>query len=183
MGSPFKESDTKNPINFYGLTKNHGEEKIINIAEKYYIFRISWVYGIYGNNFPKTIIDLTKKKSQIDVVNDQIGAPTPTLFIVNTVQKILQEYEMHSTSFGIYNCTPSGECTWHDIASTILEKFKNEKNCICKKINPVSSNNFKTIAKRPKYSLLNSESVITTFDIDIKKWDFYFDNFLDNLSY
>ena len=183
IGRPFTESDTTNPINFYGLTKNNGEEKIVNISKKYFIFRISWVYGMYGKNFPKTIIDLTKKKSKLDVVNDQIGVPTSSIFILNTIIKILQEYRIHSSSYGIYNCTPIGACSWHDIASIILKKYKDEKNCICKNINPVSSDKYKTIAKRPKYSLLNSESLSTTFDIDIKKWDFYFDEFLADFHY
>lgn len=182
-GRPFKESDKKNPINFYGYSKDQGEEKIIQIAKKYFIFRVTWVYGVYGNNFPKTIIDLTKKKYELNVVDDQIGAPTSTLFIVNSMIKILHEYKIHSTSFGIYNCTPTGRCSWHDIAERILEKYKNEKKCICKKINPVGSDEFKTIAKRPKYSLLDNESIISTFNTDIKSWDFYFDNFLEEFNY
>lgn len=182
-GEPFKESDTKNPINFYGLTKHHGEEKIINIAKKYFIFRVTWVYGIYGNNFPKTIINLTKEKSKLNVVNDQIGVPTSTSFIVNTIIAIMHKYKIHSTSYGVYNCTPIGKCSWYDIASRILEKYKNEKKCICKKIHPVSSRQFKTIAKRPKYSVLNTESLVATFDINIKNWDFYFNDFLEKFDY
>ena len=86
LGRPFKESDRKNPINYYGISKDKGEKKIINYAKKFFIFRVSWVYGLYGNNFPKTIIKLMKNRNELSVINDQVWAPTSTKFIVNSVK-------------------------------------------------------------------------------------------------
>lgn len=180
---PFKESDVKNPINFYGITKDRGEEKIINFARKFFIFRISWVYGLYGQNFPKTIIRLIKNMNELNVVNDQIGVPTSTKFIVNGIKNILGKQEISQDDYGIYNFTPKGQCTWYDIALRVFKKYKNKKNCICKKIIPVSSDKFPTIAKRPIYSLLDNELIIRRFNIEINEWDVYFDDFLNEIDY
>ena len=181
--NPFKESDAKNPINFYGITKDRGEEKIINFARKFFIFRISWVYGLYGQNFPKTIIRLIKNMNELNVVNDQIGVPTSTKFIVNGITNILGKQEISQDDYGIYNFTPKGQCTWYDIALRVFKKYKNKKNCICKKIIPVSSDKFPTIAKRPIYSLLDNELIIRCFKIEINEWDVYFDDFLNEIDY
>ena len=74
--SPIKEKNKKDPINFYGYSKHLGEEKIFKILKKFFIFRISWVYGEYGENFPKKIIELMKKNKELNIVNDQFGSPT-----------------------------------------------------------------------------------------------------------
>lgn len=180
---PFKEFDRKNPVNFYGITKSKGEEQIINYAKKFFIFRISWVYGQYGNNFPKTIIKLIKKQNELNVVNDQVGVPTSTKFIVDSVKNILKKKKINEADFSIYNCTPKGQCTWHDIASKILEKYKNEEDCICRKIIPVSSDEFITIAERPSYSLLDNGLILKKFNLKINDWSFYLDEFLHELKF
>lgn len=182
LGRPFTETDKKNPVNYYGFTKHIGEEKIMNISKKYFIFRVSWLYGLFGNNFPKKIIHLTKSKIKLDVVNDQIGVPTSTLFVVDIVRCILSRPKYYD-SFGLYNMVPSGECSWNDMANIILEKYKLHKNCMCKKINPVSSDKFKTLAKRPSYSVLSNQSLIADFKISPHAWDLYFYDFLDSMEY
>lgn len=181
-GRPFKESDEKNPINFYGITKDKGEEKIINNTKRFFIFRISWVYGLYGSNFPKTIIKLIKNRDKLNVINDQIGAPTSTKFIVNSIKQILNKQQINETDFGIYNCTPKGQCTWYDIALRVLEKYKNEKDCICREIIPVSSDKFITIAERPSYSLLDNGLIVKKFNLKINDWSVYMDEFLHELK-
>ncbi len=183
INRPFKENDKKNPINYYGMTKHLGEEKIINIAKKYFIFRVSWLYSIYGNNFPKTIMSLTKVKNELDVVNDQIGIPTSTTFVVAIVENILQNFQANHNLYGVYNCVPYGECSWNEIANKILDKNILDKKCVCKKINPVNSEKFNTIAKRPFYSVLNNESLISNFNLSLQNWEYYFDNFLNDIQY
>ena len=183
LGRPYLETDKKSPINFYGETKHLGEEKILKFCKSFFIFRVSWVYGKFGDNFPKKIIRLTKEKSELDVVRDQIGVPTSTKFIVEIVSHILTNYDQSQKNFGIYNLTPGGESSWYQIALKIFDKFRHEKECICNKINPVSSSQFKTTALRPKYSLLNNLSVSRTFNIDLLDWDLYFNNFLNDIEY
>ncbi|MBT61499.1 MAG: dTDP-4-dehydrorhamnose reductase [Euryarchaeota archaeon] len=182
-GRPFLETDKKNPINFYGETKHLGEEKILKFSNKFFIFRVSWVYGKFGDNFPKKIIRLTKERSELNVVRDQIGVPTSTKFIVETISHILSNYEKSQKNFGIYNLTPNGESSWYKIALKIFDKFRNEKNCICNKINPVSSTQFKTTAFRPEYSLLCNTSLSRTFKIELSSWESSFNNFLNDIEY
>ena len=180
-GRPFIETDRKVPINAYGETKHLGEEQILKNAKKYLIFRISWVYGVWGNNFPNKIIDLSKSKENINVVSDQVGVPTSTLMIVDFVQKIISFSNLEK-NYGIYNLTPSGQCSWFDIANVIYERFKSKKNFQLKKLFPVKSSEFRTKAIRPIYSVLDNSLIKKTFGLTIKDWSFYMNDFLDKVE-
>lgn len=181
LGKPFTEYDKKDPINEYGKTKHLGEEQILKYTEKYLIFRISWVYGIWGKNFPNTILSLSKSKENIDVVSDQTGAPTSTLMIVNIIQKIIS-FPTLDQNYGIYNLTPSGQCSWFDIAILIYKKFSPKESFQLKKIYPIKSNDFKSKARRPIYSVLDNSLIKKTFDLSIKDWSFYLNHFLDKVD-
>ena len=96
---------------------------------------------------------------------------------------ILGEANMDGSIYISDKITPGSEEEKKVVKKEKVQKYKNEKKCICKKIHPVSSRQFKTIAKRPKYSVLNTESLVATFDINIKNWDFYFNDFLEKFDY
>lgn len=183
LSKPFLETDIKNPINYYGYTKHMGEEKILQYAKKFLIFRVSWVYGLYGDNFPKKIIKLAKSNKEIKVVNDQFGIPTSTKFIVNTILKILNS-DVKKSDFGIYHLTPSGQTSWYKFAELIQTKINtnNSKNFEPIKIIPVSSNEFKTIANRPIFSILDNSKIKKTFKINTYSWETYFENFFDEIK-
>jgi dTDP-4-dehydrorhamnose reductase len=180
-GRPFTETDKKSPINIYGETKHLGEEQIVKFAEKFLIFRISWVYGEWGKNFPNTIISLSKSKKKIDVVSDQIGSPTSTLMIVCLIHKIISSPNLEK-NYGIYNLTPSGQCSWFDISELIHKRLRSKKSCKLETISPVNSDAFETIAKRPSYSVLDNSLIKKTFNLDIKDWSFYLNHFLDKVD-
>jgi dTDP-4-dehydrorhamnose reductase len=179
---PILEDNTKKPINYYGKTKHLGEEIIINKMKKYFIFRISWVYGLHGSNFPKTIIELTKTKTNLSVINDQIGCPTPTFLIVNVIKLILRDNDLIK-KYGIYNLAPLGSTSWYEIAYQIYEYFADNPKCKLENIEPVKSTSYITKAKRPKYSVLDNNKIIKNFNLNFKKWDLYLKEFLSNISY
>jgi dTDP-4-dehydrorhamnose reductase len=140
---PYEINDIPNPINYYGLTKYLGEEIIKSLLTKYFIFRISWVFGPNGKNFVNTILRLSKEKTSINVVNDQIGSPTYTIDIGNF---LLSNQDF---SYGTHHLTNNGFITWYEFAEIIVKASK--FTCV---VNPISSFDYKTLAKRGKNSRL-----------------------------
>ena len=176
---PIREDEKKDPINEYGRSKHLGEENILKLCKDFFIFRISWVYGKYGNNFPKKIISLLNNYEKIDVIDDQIGIPTPTTLVTSTVEAIFFN-ENFMKMRGIYNIAPSGYTNWYEMARIIklrldlinTEKFSN------KKINPVKSAYFASAARRPHYSRLSNEKLRKTFKINPLNWKVYFKKYI-----
>ena len=179
---PLIEEDLKKPINVYGDSKLEGEIEIINTLENYFILRVCWVYGRNGKNFPKTILKLAKEKKELKVVCDQLGSPTPTVLIVDIVHNILKKIDENFKNFGIYHVSPDGCCSWYDVACRVLEYASDKSEYILKKVTPVSSNEFITKAKRPKYSYLNTNKLVSTFDIKADHWTKYLDEFLNEIG-
>lgn len=166
----YLETDSPNPINYYGQTKLHGENVILNSKCNFLIFRISWLYSQYGKNFYKTISKLSSEKKDIDVVNDQSGIPTSADFVVSKVYEILFNTSITEDNCNqIYHLAPKRQATWYDFAKEIVKTCNN----FCT-VNPVSSETFKTRAVRPKNSLLSSEKFEKSFKVDIKDWQHYY---------
>ncbi|MCD6556045.1 MAG: sugar nucleotide-binding protein, partial [Bacteroidales bacterium] len=163
---PYIEDDKPNPQSVYGITKLKGEEFVKNTC-KYFIIRTSWLYSSFGQNFVKTMIRLGKEKDEINVVSDQIGSPTYAGDLAAAVLEIaLQTFKIPESNLsGIYHFSNEGFCSWSEFASEIMTVSK--LNC---KINPVLSESYPTIAKRPKYSLLDKSKIKETFGIKIPFW-------------
>lgn len=138
--------DETSPINYYGETKLEGE-KIVSNLHDYLIVRISWVFGINGGNFVKTMLKLSETKKELNVVCDQVGSPTYTVDLARLLVDMVKENKK-----GIFHATNEGYCTWYDFAKYIFEI--NGKNV---KVNPVLTKDYKTIAKRPLNSKLNKD--------------------------
>lgn len=179
---PLIEEDLKKPINVYGDSKLEGEIEIINTLENYFIFRVCWVYGRNGKNFPKTILKLAKAKKELKVVCDQLGSPTPTVLIVDIVQNILKKIDSNFKDFGIYHISPNGCCSWHEVACRILEYVSDKSEYVLEEVAPVSSDEFITKAKRPKYSYLDNSKLVSTFDVKVSHWTKYLDRFLNEIG-
>lgn len=143
---PLNETDQTLPVTVYGKTKLAGENYIRDICEKYYIFRTSWLYGQFGNNFVYKMLELSKKMDKLTVVNDQIGTPTNANDLVYNTLKVIQ-----SGYYGLYNCTGEGQCSWYDFACEILKINK-----IHTPVLPVSSSAFNSRAVRPAFSVLDN---------------------------
>ena len=161
---PYLESDIPNPQSVYGQTKLHGELAIQKIWEKHFIVRTSWVYSQFANNFMKTMLRLASERDSLSVVNDQIGTPTNAVDLAEVLIKIIQSSN-HPLSFGIYNFSNEGVCSWYDFADEI---FKQKRIRIDLKSIPSSS--FPTPARRPSFSVLDKTKIKHTFKIEIKTW-------------
>lgn len=140
-------NDKPNPINKYGQTKFEAEKAIQKICKKYYIVRTSWLYGHYGKNFVETMLKLAEENKEIKVVSDQIGSPTWTVPLSDGICSLIEE----NPEYGIYHICGSGETSWYDFAKEIFKI-----SYINAKLSPCASEEYKTAAKRPKYSVLES---------------------------
>jgi len=150
------------PLNIYGKSKLKGEQYIKEISVKsnleYYIIRTSWLFDKIGKNFVNTVLEISKNKKELNIVKDQFGSPTYTLDLVDFTNYLISK----KYPSGIYHFSNSGCVSWYDFAEKICEI-----NNIIIKINPVSSDFFQTIAKRPKYSYL----IDTKTDFIHKSWE------------
>jgi len=180
INEPISEDEKEDPINVYGLTKYLGEKSIIRNMENFYILRISWVYGKYGKNFPKTILKLAKNKKELNIVDDQIGSPTPTSLISSVINKLLVLHFKGENYYGIYNLSPNGSCSWYEIGNFILGHVKDKKNFKLKTINKISSKEFKSLAKRPKYSYLDNSKIKKVLNVNIHDWKYYLKDFIES---
>ena len=161
---PYSENDKTNPKNIYGITKLKGENALLNInPANTIIIRTSWLYSAFGNNFVKTILRLSKEKETISVVNNQIGSPTNAIDLAEAILKIIPLINTNQTE--IYHYSNKGKCSWFQFAEEIV-KLTNAK---CKVL-PIDSKDFKTKAKRPNFSLLNTTKIQKAFKIEISDW-------------
>jgi len=161
--SPYTEDDATNPQGVYGKTKREGELEIIRILKKHFIIRTSWLYSQFNTNFMKTMLRLAQDRDTISVVNDQIGTPTHAVDLANVIIKVILS---SSTNYGIYHFSNEGKASWYDFAKKIFEVNKVKIN-----LKPISTSEFPTPAKRPKYSVLDKSKIKKEFNILIDQWE------------
>lgn len=158
---PFKEYDVPHPVSVYGKTKLLGEEYVRNFCSRYFIIRTAWLYGEYGKNFVKTIINAAREKGKLNVVNDQIGSPTYAEDLSYHILKLALTDE-----YGIYHCTGNGECSWFDFACKIVEY--SGIDCA---VAPITSDKLNRAAKRPSYSSLDNMMLRCTIGDEMREWE------------
>lgn len=160
-GDSFREiTDAPAPLNYYGQTKYESELEAGRL-KKVFIFRISWIYGKNGNNFVEKMISLSKTHTMLKVVNDQIGSPTYVRDIVRSVSKIIE-----TDKYGVYHVTNEGTCSWYEFACRIFEL-----SGINIKVIPVSSEEYKAKAKRPKNSRLSKKCLDDNGFERLRNWE------------
>lgn len=157
---PLTEYDLTAPYSVYGKTKLLGEQYVQQFCSKSFIVRTAWLYGYVGHNFVYTMMKLGREKDMLTVVNDQKGNPTHANDLAYHILKLIETEE-----YGVYHCTGKGECTWYDFARTIIELA--EEDC---KVMPCTSEEYKTPAKRPKYSSLDNMMLRCTIDDEMRNW-------------
>ena len=150
VSEDYSEDDEKNPQAVYGTTKLAGEKFIEENCKKLYIFRTAWLYGD-GHNFVQTMINLSKNHEEVKVVNDQHGSPTYAVDLASIIHQAMEK----KIPFGIYNSTNIGYTTWYDFTKMIYDL----ENIKCKVI-PVTSEEFKSPAKRPKNSQMSKDKLL-----------------------
>lgn len=161
-GKKFYEVDNpKKPMSQYGITKFMGEQEVIKRLNKYFIVRISWVFGKNGNNFIKTMLRLGMEKEQISVVSDQFGSPTYTADLAPLLCDMIE-----TEKYGIYHATNEGVCSWAELAQKIFT-LKN-MNVEVKKI---TSEEFAAKAVRPKNSRLSKKSLTDAGFYLLPNWE------------
>ena len=167
-GKPYTETDTPNPINVYGRTKLAGEKALQTVMPiNAIIIRSSWLYSEYGNNFVKTMLRLGRERDELSVVNDQMGSPTYATDLADAILEIIKHKKFRDVAqtTQIYNYSNEGEISWYEFAKEI---FKIEK--IGCEVNPVSSQQYPTPAKRPRNTIMKKDKIVKVFNIKISNW-------------
>ncbi len=163
--TPSQEARKGTPTGVYGLTKLHGEQRIISSGADYIIIRTAWLYSEYGHNFVKTMLNLTATKPQIKVVFDQCGTPTYAHDLAEAVLSIV-ERRLFKGNSGIYHYSNEGVCSWYDFAVQIA-KMAGYTAC---EILPCHSNEFPSPVRRPAYSVLDKTKIKETFALRVPYW-------------
>jgi dTDP-4-dehydrorhamnose reductase len=169
---PFTEVDKPDPVGYYGLTKYEGEKIVIDLLGEYFIIRISWVFGINGNNFIKTMLRLSETRKQLNVVGDQFGSPTYTFDLARLIIDMIQ-----TEKYGIYHASNEGFCTWAEFASEIFQQAN--KNV---KVNSISTEEYPTRAVRPKNSRMSKQKLIDNGFEPLPKWQDALKHYLNELA-
>ena len=157
----YGESAATHPINTYGRTKLAGEEAIQKTGCAHFIFRTSWVYGPFGNNFLKTMLRLGQERETLNIVSDQRGAPTYSVELASHLIKILETLDIkNQKNWGIYNLCGNQDVTWHEFAQNIFSEARAlEIPLKVQNVNPISSSQYPTPAKRPLNSRLSLQKI------------------------
>lgn len=159
--TPCREDQKGTPSGVYGLTKLHGEQKIIATGCRYIIIRTAWLYSEFGRNFCKTMLTLTATKPQLKVVFDQVGTPTYALDLANAIAVVLK-----NPVTGVYHFSNEGVCSWYDFTRMIAE-YSGQTSC---DIQPCHSDEFPSPVTRPSYSVLDKTKIKEIFGIKVPYW-------------
>lgn len=157
-----KEDDEAHPINIYGVTKLDGERAVIDILDKYYILRTSWLYSEYANNFVKTMLKLGSERDELNIIADQVGTPTYAIDLANVIFDIIASV---NKSYGIYHYSNEGVTSWFDFARAIFDISHTDV-----KTNPIPGSAYPTKAKRPAFSVMDKTKIKSTFKVEIPYW-------------
>ena len=173
----FEINDKKDGLSVYGKTKSQGEDFVKQALDKYFIVRISWVFGVNGNNFIKTMLRLAESgKKELNVVSDQIGSPTYTYDLAKLLVDMIQ-----TDKYGIYHATNEGVCSWAEFASYIFKAAG--KDVV---VHPITTEEYKKLvpaqADRPLNSRLSKASLDEAGFIRLPKWQDAVDRYLKELK-
>ncbi len=181
--TPYTEVDRPNPQSVYGATKLAGETAIQQQGARHLILRTSWVYGLHGQNFPKTMLCLAAEREALNVVADQWGAPTSASLLANVTAQLLSQPITTSQS-GVYHLCPSGRTNWHTYACRVIERARALGWPIkvdAQAVNAIPTSAYPTPAKRPPSGCLDTKKFQETFGINLPAWDSEVDAFVNAL--
>jgi dTDP-4-dehydrorhamnose reductase len=162
---PYKETDKTNPVSVYGKSKLQGEVSALENCPSAIIIRTAWVYSSFGNNFVKTMLRLMREKGSINVVNDQLGCPTYAADLAAAIMQIIASGQSRDNP-GIYHYSNAGITNWYEFAIAI--KRITGSGCA---VNPITTAQYPTAAKRPGYSVLDTSKIKEVFSISIPAWE------------
>ncbi|WP_322906587.1 dTDP-4-dehydrorhamnose reductase [Paenibacillus campi] len=164
--APYHEYDNTDPQGVYGKSKRAGEVLTQTLCSRYFIVRTSWVYGLHGNNFVKTMLKLGQEKPELKVVHDQKGSPTYTVDLAEFISEL-----MLTEKYGIYHASNSGACTWYEFTDEIFSQAQQIVGIdIIAKLEPCTTADFPRPAPRPANSVMEHLSIRTNGFEDIRDW-------------
>ena len=164
------ENDNTNPVNLYGKTKLEGELYVRELLEKYYIVRISWVFGENGNNFIDTMLRLSKDRSELNVIDDQIGSPTYTKDLAPLLVDMIE-----TDKYGTYHATNDGFCSWYEFAREIFNIANIDIT-----VNPIPTSQYPTRAARPINSKMSKQKLIDNGFSKLRSWNDALKDYIPN---
>ena len=175
---PWLEDDAPAPLSVYGRTKLEGERQILQSGCRHLIFRTSWVYGARGGNFAKTMLRLAREREQLNVIDDQVGAPTGADLLADVTAHALRQMlpavgHNYLAQSGVYHLTASGETSWHAYARFVLETARQAGEALKvqpSQLQPIPSVDYPTPARRPHNSRLNTAKLRSTFGLTLPAW-------------
>ena len=173
---PWRENDTPNPINVYGMSKLAGDRAVLSSGASALILRTAWVYGGVGRNFLNAILRQAETREELRVVADQFGAPTTATVLAEMTVEILQSLGENlaaglTARGGCVNATTSGAVSWHGFAEAIVEEARRlDRELAVRRIIPVSSGDFEVTAQRPLNSRLSLDRLQSVFGIRPTDW-------------
>lgn len=174
-------------LGVYGMTKLAGEQALAASGAMHLIFRTSWVYGLHGKNFIKTILRLASDRSELKIVADQFGAPTGAALLADVSAQVAVRFLSEgadSFPFGLYHLVASGETSWHELARHVVAKATTadwKLQATPDRILPITTSQYPTPAVRPANSLLNSSKFVEAFGIQLPDWHIGVDHVIDAL--
>ncbi len=172
----YREDDATNPLGVYGATKRDGDLALVASGAEHFIFRTSWVFGAHGNNFVRTILRLAAEKDSLDVIADQIGAPTAAALIADVTAQVLGQLRYRPAAelpSGIYHLAAAGETSWHGFAQAIVRGAASRGRTMklsAEAIRPIPTSAYPLPARRPANSRLDTSTLQSTFGLTLPDW-------------
>jgi dTDP-4-dehydrorhamnose reductase len=159
---PYTPADATNPQSVYGASKLAGEQQAMELNPDSIIIRTSWVYSAFGKNFVKTMLRLMAERAEIGVVNDQLGSPTYAADLADAIMQVIASGKWQP---GIYHFSNKGAISWYELAVAIRDSIGS--NC---KVNPIPTSAYPTPARRPAYSVMDSNLLTERYGIAAQPW-------------
>ncbi|MBS1804720.1 MAG: dTDP-4-dehydrorhamnose reductase [Acidobacteria bacterium] len=184
---PWIEDDRTNPLSVYGASKLAGEEAIRSVGGRYLIFRTSWVYAAEGKNFLLTMLRLGRERDSLNVVDDQVGAPTTSAELARATHEIATgiptgSFGSDSDWAGTYHMTCAGSVSWCGFARAIFEVAPRLLDGKKPSVNPIKTSEYPTPARRPLNSLLSNEKLAARFGVRLAGWQSALDEVLISIA-
>ena len=180
---PWREDDATAPLSVYGQTKLEGE-MAVRQCPNHLILRTSWVYAGRGNNFAKTMLRLAAERDTLNVVNDQVGAPTSAELLADVTAHALLTVSRRPELAGLYHCAASGQTNWHAYARYVLEQARAlgwELQAGPEQVTPVATAQYPSLAVRPLNSRLDTSRLQQTFGLVMPHWQVHVRRMLEEI--
>jgi len=186
LSGAYDEEDIPCPLSVYGASKLAGEQAVMAACQRHLILRTSWVVGVHGNNFAKTMLRLAAERDRLNVVADQWGAPTSAALLADVTAHLLRQHSVREEGFpyGLYHVTAGGETNWHQYACHVIEYARAAGSHLRvppEAIHPIPTSEYPTPARRPQNSRLSTRKFQDTFGLRLPDWQDGVNHILEQL--